>query len=143
MRRHDYYDQLRDVELFAGLDRKSVRLVGSITTSIDRPAGTVLIEEGRPGLEAFVVIDGEASVTVDGREVGVVGPGEVVGEVALLDNRPRTATVTALTPMRVLVLSRAEFNTLLDRVPDVTRKILATVQARAGHGVTGREALAS
>lgn len=132
MRRHDdYYDLLSGVELFADLDRRSIRLIGSITTSIDRPAGTVLIEEGRPGLEAFVVVDGEASVTVDGHEVGVVGPGQIVGEGALLDNRPRTATVTALTPLRVLVLSRAEFNTLVDRVPAVTDRILATVRDRA------------
>lgn len=126
----DYYDLLHEIDLFSSLDRKTLELIGSITTQVDRPAGTVLIREGAPGQEAFVVMDGEASVTRDGKEIATVGTGGFFGEMALVDNEPRVATVTSTTPMRLLVLNQREFNTLLDQVPDVTKQILTGVQER-------------
>lgn len=126
----DYYDVLHQIDLFSSLDRKTLELIGSITTQIDRPEGTILVREGAPGLEAFVVVDGEASVTRDGKEIATVGPGGFFGEMALVDNEPRVATVTSKTPMRLLVLNQREFNSLLDQVPDVTKQILAGVQER-------------
>ena len=128
---HDYYDQLGDIALFSGLGRAALRLVGSVTTGIDGPAGTVWTTEGKPGLEAFVIVDGEASVTVEGEEVAVLGPGAVFGEMALLDRAPRAATVTALTPMRLLVMSTAEFRSLLDRVPEIEDRVLAAKAYRS------------
>ncbi len=129
--RHDYYDQLGDVALFSGLGRAALRVVGSLTTGVDGAAGTVWTTEGKPGLEAFVVVDGEASVSVDGREVAVLGPGAVFGEMAVLDRMPRTATVTALTPMRVLVMGTSEFRSLLDRVPEVEDRVRSAMAYRA------------
>src|SRR5687767_8737981 len=123
--RHDYYDQLGDIALFSGLGRAALRLVGSVTTGIDGPAGTVWTTEGRPGLEVFVIVEGEASVSVGGEEVAVLGPGAVFGEMAVLDRAPRAATVTALTPMRVLVMSTSEFRSLLDRIPEIEDRVLA------------------
>lgn len=126
----DYYDLLHEIDLFSSLDRKTLELIGAITTQVDRPAGTVLIREGAPGQEAFVVMEGEASVTRDGKEIATVGAGGFFGEMALVDNEPRVATVTSKTPMRLLVLNQREFNTLLDQVPDVTKQILTGVQER-------------
>src|SRR5258708_2141946 len=99
----DYYDLLHQIELFSSLDRKTLELIGSITRQIDRPAGAVLIREGEPGLEAFVVVDGEATVTRDGKEIATIGPGGFFGELALVDNEPRVATVVTKTAMRLLV----------------------------------------
>ena len=129
--RHDYYDRLGDIALFSGLGRAALRLVGSLTTGIDGPAGTVWTTEGKPGLEAFVIADGEASVTVDGEEIAVLGPGAVFGEIALLERVPRTATVTALTPMRVLVMGSSEFRSLIDRVPEIEDRVRSAMVYRS------------
>jgi CRP-like cAMP-binding protein len=77
------------------------------------PAGRVLMRQGTPGAEAFLVADGEAAVTVSGLTVGKVGKGDLVGEMALLDHSPRSATVTADSPMRLLVLHPQAFAALV------------------------------
>ncbi|MGH9297451.1 MAG: Crp/Fnr family transcriptional regulator [Acidimicrobiales bacterium] len=92
--------------------------------------GYALTTEGSSGKECFVVADGEAQVTIEGRPIGVVGPGECIGEMALLDPGPRTATVTARTPMSLYVLSTGEFQSLLGVSPAITRKIAATLAGR-------------
>ena len=96
-----------------------------------RRTGRVLAKEGTPGQEFVVVVEGTASATSRGEEVGQIGPGSFFGELALLDGGPRTATVRALTPMLVLVLDRSEFNHLVDRaIPSVGRKMLVTIAER-------------
>ena len=82
----------------------------------------MLCQEGKSGNECFVVIEGEAAVTIGGDEVTTIGPGGFFGEMALLDGGPRVATVTATTDMRLLSLSRGEFTTLLADVPSVSRQ---------------------
>ena len=77
-----------------------------------------------------MIADGKARVTIGGRKVGEVGPGECVGEMALLDSGPRTATVTAESPMNVYALSVSEFGSLLEVSPTILRKIAISLARR-------------
>jgi CRP-like cAMP-binding protein len=83
--------------------------------------------QGQPGREAFVIVDGRATVRIGDTDVAELGPGDHVGELALLDGGTRTATVTAATDMTVLVISQRAFFGLLDEVPGLARKILASI----------------
>jgi CRP-like cAMP-binding protein len=90
----------------------------------------VLVEQGRIGMEFFLIVDGSAAVTRSGKKVATLGPGAHFGELALLDRRPRSASVTSETDMDVLVLSQRQFNTLLAAVPTIARKMLAALADR-------------
>lgn len=122
--------RLRGVSLFSACNDKELGKIASLTDEIVFDEGQVLTREGRPGSQCFVVAEGEARVSVDDEEVAVVGPGEIIGEMSLLDAGPRSATVTAITPMRVLVLAHREFMGLLTEHPSVRRKILRTLSGR-------------
>jgi CRP-like cAMP-binding protein len=117
-------EALKDIELFSGSDKKTLAKITSITTEVECEPGRMLCQQGKAGDECFIIVEGSASVTIDGEEAGAVGPGAIVGELALLDPGPRTATVTSQTPMRLLVFSRSEFTTLLFSAPDVVRRML-------------------
>jgi CRP/FNR family transcriptional regulator, cyclic AMP receptor protein len=92
--------------------------------------GTVLVDQGQTGKEAFIILEGEATVTRNGRKVTVVGPGAIIGELALLDRGPRTATVTASSDLTVLILEQRHFAGILDAVPALSHKLLATLAGR-------------
>jgi CRP-like cAMP-binding protein len=131
MDRHAWIDeQLAAVPLFQGLSKKQLRRISSLMTRIDRPAGQVLTTEGQPGYEFFIVLEGEVEVRQGDRVVATRRPGEYVGEIALLDKRPRTATVVGTTPVSVEVLSRREFMSLLTEAPELSEQILATMAQR-------------
>jgi CRP/FNR family cyclic AMP-dependent transcriptional regulator len=121
---------LREVPLFAGCTAKELSRIARLTTQIALPAGSVLAKEGKPGFECFVIADGKAKVTLRGRKVAVLGPGDIVGEMALLDSGPRSATVVAEDDMKVYVLDPREFATMLDETPWVGRKILKAMAQR-------------
>lgn len=121
---------LGEVPILAGLNRRHLERVGQLCTRLDVDAGTVLCREGRSGHEFFIVIEGEASVSAEGAEVATVGPGGFFGELALLGGGPRTATVTATTPMSVFVLSGSEFALLLKDEPTVAVAMLPSIGAR-------------
>ena len=122
---------LKGVWLFERCTKKELAALARMATPVIVEPGRVLAREGAPGHEFVVVVEGTASATSRGEEVGQVGPGSFFGELALLDGGPRTATVRALTPMLVLVLDRAEFNELVDRaIPSVGRRMLVTVAER-------------
>ena len=123
-------DHLAEVGLFKSCTRSELKELAKISTETEVPTGQVLCREGGVGREFFVVVDGKASVTIAGDDVATIGPGGFFGEMALLDGGPRVATVTAVTPMRVLVLSRPEFVDLLAHVPSASRRILEAVGAR-------------
>jgi CRP/FNR family cyclic AMP-dependent transcriptional regulator len=131
MERHAWIDkQLAAVPLFEGLSKKQLRRISSLMTRLDRPAGQVLTKEGQTGQEFFIVLDGEVEVHQGDRVIATRGPGDYLGEIALLDNRPRTATVVATTPVSVEVLSRREFISLLAETPELSEQILATMAQR-------------
>ena len=90
----------------------------------------MLVDQGDAGREAFVIIEGTATVKRNGRKVGTLGPGDAIGELALLDHGPRTATVTADTDMTVLVLSAREFSGVIEEVPGLAHKLLVELAAR-------------
>jgi CRP/FNR family transcriptional regulator, cyclic AMP receptor protein len=121
---------LANVLLFSGCDRKELAQISSLATEIEVPAGKVLATEGSPGREFYVILDGKASVAIGGRDVATLGPGDFFGEMALLDQGPRVATVTAETPMEVAVLDPREFSTLVEEHPGVARKILKVLAKR-------------
>jgi CRP/FNR family cyclic AMP-dependent transcriptional regulator len=122
--------RLSQVGLFAGLNRRELAGIASLTTEIEVPAGRVLIRQGDPGREAFVIEKGTARASMRGRKSRKMGPGECFGELALLHSAPRSATVTAETDMHLLVLSSREFSTVLNDFPAVARKVLAAVSER-------------
>ena len=88
------------------------------------------MEEGRIGMEFFIIVSGTAAVTRNGKKVATLGPGAHFGELALLDRRPRSASVVSETDMDVLVLSQRQFNGLLESVPTIARKMLAAMANR-------------
>lgn len=126
----DHLDHLASVPLFAGADHKELVEISKATTEIDLEVGAVLTTQGEVGREAFIVVEGEAVVTVDGDEVARLGPGACVGEIALLDKGLRSATVTAATPMKVLVLDPREFKGLMLKVPTIAIKVATALAAR-------------
>jgi len=123
-------DWLEQVPLFRGLSKKQLRLVSSLATRLTEPAGTILTREGHVGQEFIIVLEGEIEVRKGDRVVATRGPGNYVGEIALLDNRPRTATVVAKTPVVIEVIGRREFHGLLAETPELSKEIMATVGQR-------------
>ena len=118
------------VSLFSSCTDKEIAHIAALTDELDAPAGAVLTREGVPGRECFVVIEGQADVSVQGGSVAELGPGSFFGEMALLEPAPRSATVTARSPMRLLVLSPSALSELLDRHPVVTRRMLTGLAVR-------------
>jgi len=123
-------DWLAKVPLFNGLSKKQLREVSSLATRLDEPAGTLLTKEGRVGNEFIIVLEGEIEVRKGDEVVATRGPGSYVGEIALIDNRPRTATVIAKTPVVIEVIGRREFRTLLADAPELQAEIMNTMAQR-------------
>jgi CRP/FNR family transcriptional regulator, cyclic AMP receptor protein len=123
-------DALRRAALFEGLSRRQLVQLARVSEDLEVPAGEVLCKEGQLGREFFVIIDGEVEVTKDGKQLAVRGGGEFFGEIALLEQIPRTATVTARTPLRFFVLTRRDFQQLLRDNPGVELKILRALARR-------------
>lgn len=121
---------LRHVPLFSSCSAKDLARIAKACEQVTFPAGRVLIEQGQPGREAFIVVKGTAVVRRSGRKIAHVGPGAMIGELALLDHGPRTATVVCETECDVLVLSQRHFHGVLDDVPALSHKLLATLAAR-------------
>jgi CRP/FNR family cyclic AMP-dependent transcriptional regulator len=126
-------DLLKQVPLFAGCSKAELREVALSTDEIDLRDGHVLTREGRPGREFFILVEGTASVTQDGKEVAELRDGDWFGEIALLTHRPRTATVTATSPVRVLVLTDRAFRRVVETMPRIALKVLASVGQRLDH----------
>jgi CRP-like cAMP-binding protein len=123
-------EALKRAPLFEGLSKKELRALASATEDLSVEAGTVLCREGRLGREFFVIVDGEAEVTKGGRYLATRKGGEFFGEIALLTTTTRTATVTAMTPLRCFILTRGDFRRVLDENPRVQRKVLEALAER-------------
>ena len=129
-------EQLRRLPIFGGLDEDALREVAASSTPVDLPPDRVLCRQGDIGRECFLVVDGEARITRDGKDIARVGAGDLLGEIALLDGgHRRTATVTAITAMRLLVLDPREFDSLL-RHTAVAQRVHDAVaeRLRSHHG---------
>jgi CRP/FNR family transcriptional regulator, cyclic AMP receptor protein len=121
---------LQKVDIFADCTKKQMKAVAAISRVLEVPAGTMLTRVGEPGEEFFFILDGSAMVEVTRRKRLRMGPGEFFGEMSLLDGEPRSATVRAETDMRLLVILRRNFQSLLSEVPELTRSILAVLSRR-------------
>jgi CRP/FNR family cyclic AMP-dependent transcriptional regulator len=123
-------DALSRAPLFEGLSRRELVQLARISDDLDVPAGKVLCKEGEIGREFFVIVDGEVEITRQGKRVATGSGGEFFGEIALLEQTPRMATVTAKTPLRCFVLTRRDFRHLVDENPSVERKVLRVLARR-------------
>jgi CRP-like cAMP-binding protein len=123
-------DALRRAPLFEGLSKKELTELARATDELRVPAGTVLCREGSLGSEFFVVVDGEAEVTKDGKVLATRRAGEFFGEIALLATTTRTATVTATTDLRCFVLTSRAFRAVLDDNRGVERKVMQALAER-------------
>jgi CRP-like cAMP-binding protein len=121
---------LAAVPLFRGCTKEELKSLDRATTRADYPAGHVLCHEGAVGRELIILLDGQAAVERNGVEIAVLGPGDFIGEMSLLDGGPRTATVTALSPISTLILMSQEFWQVIDDVRPLGHKLLSTLAAR-------------
>ena len=126
----DPSELLAEVPLFSACSDRQLQRIGSLAGTREVGKGDVLAEEGKPGDEFFVIEHGKARVTLRGKKLADLGPGDFFGEMALLDQGPRAATVTARTPMRLYVFGAEEFGALLDEAPDVGKGILRGIGER-------------
>lgn len=133
LRRDAKIELLKRVPLFNGCSKGELRELAKSADELDIREGTVLTREGRPGREFFVLIDGTARVTKEGKKVADLAAGDWFGEIALITNRPRTATVTATSPGDVLVITDRRFHSVVETMPSIALKVLATIGERLTH----------
>lgn len=130
---NEYHEYLRQVPLFADLGSAEIEAVARAATELPIPAGRVLMREGDPGHEMYVVLEGTLSVTRDGEHVADIERGGFAGEMALLTQHRRDATVTAATAVRVLHIDGRSFSNLLQAAPHLAVNMLPIVAARVVH----------
>ena len=123
-------EALRRAPLFEGLSRKELEQLAKLADDLEVDAGRVLTREGDRGREFFVILEGEVDISRGGRTIATRGAGDFIGEIAILEEIPRTATVTAKTPLRFFVLTAQAFRSLVDENPEVERKVLRTLARR-------------
>jgi CRP-like cAMP-binding protein len=121
---------IEKVPLFSKLSRKGLEDVAHLADEIDLPAGKVMAKEGDRGREFFVLLEGEAEVTKGAESVNRMGSGDFFGEIALVTHMPRTASVTAIGEVRVLVITERDFTGLLKRSPEISRGIAEALAER-------------
>lgn len=121
---------LAGVPLFAGFSKRQLRRLAGDTDELTFAPGEAVVREGDLGETLFVVLEGEARVERKGRKVGDVMPGDFFGELAAIDAQPRTASVIAVTPLRVLRLFRRHLLAMLEEEPQVTMKLLDGIVRR-------------
>jgi CRP-like cAMP-binding protein len=126
-------DLLKRVPLFASCSKQELDALALVADEIDLREGSTLTREGQPGREFFVLIEGTVEVTRDGEEIARLGAGDWFGEIALLTKASRTATVTAASPVRVLVVTDRAFRQVLETTPSIAVKMLERLGERLAH----------
>ncbi len=130
MARDAWLNHLAQVPLFADCSKKQLQSVAAASIELTIDTGKVLVREGEAGHEAFVIMEGTATVSRKGETIAQLGVGDVVGELAPLTGGNRTATVVADTPMELLVIGQREFAGLLDEVPGLAVRVLHNLAHR-------------
>ena len=123
-------EHLRRVPLFAECTDEELRRIADIARVVEVPVGTVVTQIGTPGDSFFLIIDGRVSVQTPVGTGDTLTPGDFFGEMSLLDGEPRSAMVTAITDLRLLVVDRSHFWRLLNETPDLVRRILVVLSRR-------------
>ncbi len=131
LRKDAKVELLRQVPLFAGCTKRELSRISTLADELALPQGTTLISEGKQGHEFFVLVEGEVEIEARGRQLTSLEKGAFFGEMALISARPRNATVTATSPVRVLVVHEQTFRALLRDSPDIQLKVLQTLADRA------------
>jgi CRP/FNR family transcriptional regulator, cyclic AMP receptor protein len=121
---------LARMPLFSTCSKRQLAQVAALTVAADLTKGTVMTHQGAVGGLAYVIVTGQAEVTRDGKQIARLGPGDVVGELSLIDGKPRSATVTATTDLEVLELDGEDLRTLMKKAPPVVRKLLEALAQR-------------
>ena len=130
LRKDAKLELLKGVPLFARCTKKELAEIATIADEIDLVEGKQLTKEGSRGREFFVLVEGSADVKRKRKKIGTMGPGDFLGEIALVTKTPRTATVTTTSPVRALVVSEQNFRRLLERSPEVQIKVLEALAER-------------
>lgn len=130
IRQDDKIEYLQRVPIFEGCSGRQLRALARIAEVLEEPEGKILTRAGEPGTEFFVIVDGTARAEVSAEKQVRLGPGDFFGEMSLLDGGPRSATVVAETAIRLLVIDRRNFWTLLAEVPRLTHTLLVTLSRR-------------
>lgn len=125
-----YVDHLKGLDLFSGFSRKDLEAVAAVGQHLSVKAGTVLVKQDAEGFDAFVVLSGAVEIKRNRRVLTEVGPGSIIGELAIIDHGLRTATATCLTDCEILVLSRGSFLGTVELVPALQHKLLAALARR-------------
>ena len=125
-------DRLRKLPLFEELSHKELERIAMWADEVDVPDGKHLTQEGQFGHEFFVIEEGTAEVTHEGVVIAELGFGDYFGELALLEHQRRQATVTATSPLRVIVMFQREFEAMEHEMPEIAARIRATVALRKG-----------
>jgi CRP-like cAMP-binding protein len=136
LRRNEKVDLIKRVPLFADCSRSELEQIAQLADEVDLGEGKELTRLGESGREFFVLLEGEADVTQDGRSINTLHAGDFFGEIALVEDTPRTATVTATTPIRALVITDRAFKQLLEKQPEIQRKVLVALVERVKPGAT-------
>ncbi len=134
-------EMLRRVPLFKECSKQQLRSVAAVADELDWPQGRPIARQGESPREFIVIVEGTADVTIDATKVGALGAGDFFGEMSLLAQQPRIATVTPMSPLRVLVITERAFARLLREDSGVQSKVLAAVAARAAanDAILGRQ----
>ena len=125
-----HLDSLKNVALFSNCSNKELEKVAKASDEVSMTEGTLIMDQGQMGREAFVIVDGEVIVKRNKRKVATLGPGDVVGEMSLLDRGPRTASVVAGTDVTLLVIDSRRFLAVIDDIPAISRKLLEALAKR-------------
>jgi CRP-like cAMP-binding protein len=123
-------EALHSVPIFSDLKPDDLRKVQQLADEVDLPAGQVLMRQGETGSQMFIILDGEARVERDGREIAMAGFGDVLGEMSIVAEEPRVATATLTKPSHLFVIAHREFHALMDDHPSVRDCVLQGVARR-------------
>jgi CRP-like cAMP-binding protein len=123
-------DHFQAIPLFESVSKKGIRAIVGAATEVDVRAGKALVREGEFGRDLYVIVAGEALVTQGGKRLSRLGPGDFFGELAFLDRSRRSATVTARSDMRVMVLGPREFDVIVEREPAIAKRLLEAMARR-------------
>ena len=130
LRKDAKIELLKSVPLFEGCTKDELAMIAALADELNLPGERELTREGSTGKEFVILVEGEADVIRDGELVAGLGPGDFVGEIALVTGRPRTATVRTRGPSRVLAISAHAFQTLMHDVPSIQTRVLIAVAVR-------------
>jgi CRP-like cAMP-binding protein len=130
LHRNQKVELIKRAPLFWHCSKRELQQIAQIADEIDLREGKEMTRQGERGREFFVLLEGDAEVVKDGRSINRLGSGDFFGEIALVSDTPRTATVTATSPVRALVITDRSFRRLMADQPEIQSKVLAALAAR-------------